>query len=102
MEHHYTVDMPRGAVTIMEGFAANQKNHGVKSVRGKVASLLLRRMHPELLAKKWVANNTAQVTQAPSPPEGSAKDAGVQQHGSDNETSEENDDNVGRGRALLQ
>ena len=23
-EHHYTVDMPRGAVTIMEGFAANQ------------------------------------------------------------------------------
>ena len=55
-------------------------------------------MHPELLAKKWVANNTVQVSSTPGE---SAKDAGVQQHGSDNETSEENDDDVGRGRALL-
>ena len=62
-QHHYTVDMPRGAVTIMEGFAANQINHGVKPVSHKVASLLLRRMHPSLLGEEWCAQNTVLVNQ---------------------------------------
>lgn len=66
-ERHYTVDMPQGAVTIMYGFAANQINHAVKPVREKVASLLLRRMHPSLLGDKWVAKNTVQVNQASTP-----------------------------------
>ena len=63
-KHHHTVDMPRGAITIMEGFAANQINHGVKSVRGKVASLLLRRMHPSLLGEEWCANNNVLLPSA--------------------------------------
>ena len=48
----------------MEGFAANQINHGVKSVRGKVASLLLRRMHPSLLGEEWCANNNVLLPSA--------------------------------------
>ena len=60
-EHHYTVDMPRGAVTIMEGFAANRIDHGVQPVHDKIASLLIRRMRPSLLGKEWTANNTLQV-----------------------------------------
>ena len=60
-EIHYDVDMPRGAITIMEGYAANKLNHGVKPVTEKVASLLLRRMHPSLLGKDWCAQNTVQV-----------------------------------------
>ena len=60
-ELHYEVYMPRGAITIMEGFAANKVNHGVKPVTEKVASLLLRRMHPSLLGEDWCAQNTVQV-----------------------------------------
>ena len=63
-EHHYKVDMPRGAVTIMEGYAANRLNHGVQPVREKVASLLLRRMHPTLLDEEWLARNTMVVNTA--------------------------------------
>ena len=62
-EVHYEVDMPRGAITIMEGYAANKVNHGVKPVAEKVASLLLRRMHPSLLGKDWCAQNTVIVNQ---------------------------------------
>ena len=62
-EHHYTVNMPRGAVTIMEGFAANQINHAVLPVPHKAASLLLRRMHPSLLGEEWCAQNTVLVNQ---------------------------------------
>jgi hypothetical protein len=57
-EHHYTVRMPRGAVTIMEGYAANRINHGVPPVAEKAASLLIRRMHPSLLGAEWVDSNT--------------------------------------------
>ena len=56
-EHHYGVDMPRGSVTIMEGYAANRINHAVRPVREKVASLLIRRMHPGLLDEEWKARN---------------------------------------------
>ena len=62
-EVHYEVNMPRGAITIMEGYAANKVNHGVKPVAEKVASLLLRRMHPSLLGKDWCAQNTVIVNQ---------------------------------------
>ena len=66
MEHHYTVDMPRGAVTIMEGYAANHINHGVRPVREKVASLLIRRMHPELLDENWKDSNTVLCRSPPT------------------------------------
>eukprot|EP00959_Pyramimonas_sp_CCMP1952_P174132 3638666-Pyramimonas_sp.AAC.1 len=55
--------MPRGAVTIMYGFAANHINHAVLPVRHRAASLLLRRMHPSLLGKEWCAKNTVVVNQ---------------------------------------
>ena len=64
-KHHCEVDMPRGSVTIMEGYAANRINHGVRPVREKVASLLLRRMHPQLLAEGWKASNTILCRSAP-------------------------------------
>ena len=69
-EHHYEVDMPRGAITIMEGYAANKVNHGVKPVAEKVASLLLRRMHPSLLDKDWCEQNTVQVNPSLDSPGG--------------------------------
>ena len=62
-EHHYKVDMPRGVVTIMYGYAANQVNHGVSPVAEKVASLLFRRMHPSLLGDEWSARNTMLTNQ---------------------------------------
>ena len=55
--------MPRCVITIMYGYAANKLNHGVKPVAEKVASLLLRRMHPSLLGKDWCAQNTVIVNQ---------------------------------------
>ena len=57
--------MPRGSVTIMEGYAADRFNHGVRPVCGKVASLLIRRMHPQLLAGDWKASNTILCRSAP-------------------------------------
>ena len=69
-EIHYDVDMPRGAITIMERFAANKVNHGVKPVTEKVASLLLRRMHPSLLGEDWCAQNTVQVNPSLDSPGG--------------------------------
>ena len=68
-EHHYTVHMPRGVVTIMEGCAANQINHGVLPVAEKAATLLLCRMHPSLLSEEWVASNTMLLRSAPTAPQ---------------------------------
>ena len=65
-EHHCEVEEPRGSVTIMEGYAANLINHCVKPVREKVVSLLLRCMHPELLADGWKASNTMLCRSAPT------------------------------------
>ena len=50
----------------MEGYAANLINHCVKPVREKVVSLLLRCMHPELLADGWKASNTMLCRSAPT------------------------------------
>ena len=69
-EIHYDVDMPRGAITIMYGYAANKVNHGVKPVTEKAASLLLRRMHPSLLGEDWCAQNTVQVNPSHDSPGG--------------------------------
>ena len=69
-EIHYDVDMPRGAITIMYGYAANKVNHGVKPVTEKAASLLLRRMHPSLLGEDWCAQNTVQVNPSLDSPGG--------------------------------
>ena len=60
-DYHYEIGMPRGAVTVMSGFAADKINHGVPPVKGKAATLLLRRMHPSLLGPKWVENNAIWV-----------------------------------------
>ena len=57
-EHNYTVEMRRGVVTIMEGYAANKINHGVPRVERKASTLLFRRMLPELLSEEWKAKNT--------------------------------------------
>ena len=62
-DFHYAVNMPRGAVTVMYGFAANKINHAVLPVPHKAATLLLRRMHPTLLGEKWCAKNTVTVNQ---------------------------------------
>ena len=70
----YEVDIPRGAITIMEGYAANKVNHGVKPVTEKVASLLLRRMHPSLLGEDWCAQNTVQVNPSLDSPGGDEQD----------------------------
>ena len=57
-EHNYTVEMRRGVVTIMEGYAANKINHGVPRVERKASTLLFRRMLPELLSEEWKEKNT--------------------------------------------
>ena len=57
-EHNYTVEMRRGVVTIMDGYAANKINHGVPPVERKASTLLFRRMLPELLSEEWKEKNT--------------------------------------------
>ena len=57
-EQHFTVRMPHGSVTIMEGYAANKINHGVRPVKRKATSLLLRRVHPSLLVRESLGNKT--------------------------------------------
>ena len=64
-KHHHRVPMPRGSLTIMEGYAANVLNHGVRPVKEKAASLLLRRMHPSLLSREWLDKNTVRVDARP-------------------------------------
>ena len=54
----FTLQMPRGAITIMEGYAANKINHGVRPVKRKTATLLLRRVFPGLLSNEWRKKNT--------------------------------------------
>ena len=66
--------MPRCVITIMYGYAANNVNHGVKPVTEKVASLLLRRMHPSLLGEDWCAQNTVQVNPSLDSPGGDEQD----------------------------
>ena len=66
---HYAVKMPRGTVTIMEGFAANGINHGIRSVGGRVAALVLRRMHLALSDPEWDNYNTMRcIIEAPVRP----------------------------------
>ena len=57
-EHHYTVEQQRGMVTIVYGYAANKINHGVRWVRHKACTLLLRRVFPILLSPEWKEKNT--------------------------------------------
>ena len=57
-EHNYTVEMRRAVVTIMEGYAANKINHGVRPVERKASTLLFRRMLPELLSEELKERNT--------------------------------------------
>jgi len=81
-ESHYKVGTPRGIVTLMYGYAANGINHAVPPVKEKAATLLFRRIHPELLGDDWVAQNTFEfnlesVQEAFTPPQALQDNNGV-------------------------
>jgi hypothetical protein len=57
-DEKYDIIQNKGDISVMNGLSATQYNHSIKKINNnKSVSIIIRRIHPQLLNHKWITNN---------------------------------------------